>query len=336
MKKLKGRLANANQADVQLRALQREATAARQLLESLLQRYHETSSYLDTQTPNARIISKADVLPEPSFPKPIPILALSLFGSTFFGVMLALAKELFKRGFSNSGHIERATGLPLLASVPKLGLLAKFRTEPESYAVKYQNSAFGEAIRTLNIGVRLGRNEHPMRRLLVTSALPGEGKTVIATALARSLSMGGRKTALVKADLRKPKVRKAHSNLDLLGLGEYLSGKAGLDEVIHKDSGVHVIPSGRLELAYLPELLDSNLMDDLLEKLADSYDFVIVDSPPIMAVSDSLILANKTNMVLFVVRWATTRQDLVQRALQLLGSREAPIGIVFSMVDKDK
>lgn len=338
LKKLKSRLVNANQAEVQLRALEREAAAARELLESFLRRYQETSSYLDTQTPNARVISKADLPPEPSFPKPVPIIGLALFGSTFLGMMLALGKDLFKRGFNSSEHIERETELPVLSSVPKLGLLAKLRSKPEFYTVKYHNSAFGEAIRTLKTGVRLARKEQPRRRLLVTSALPREGKTVIATALAHSLSMGGRRTALIKADLRKPKVRNAHNDLELLGFGEYLAGTAELDEVIHKDkdSGFHVIPPGRLELGHLSELLDSTRMDGLLEELGDRYDFVIVDSPSIMAVSDPLILASKVNMILFVVRWATTRQDLVERGVQLLSGCEAPVGIVLSMVGKNQ
>jgi polysaccharide biosynthesis transport protein len=330
LKTASGRLANANQADVELRALEREAAASRELLESFLERYQVTSSYLDTQTPNARIISKADVPLGPSFPKPIPILALSLFGSTLLGVMFALTKEFFKRGFSSSENIERKTGVPVLGSVPKLGLLAKFRTEPESYTVKRPNSAFGEAIRTLNIRIHLAHKGQPPRRLLVTSSLPREGKTVIATALAQSLSMGGCKTVLIKADLRKQKAKKVHTNPDLLGLGEYLAGTAKLGEVIHTDplSGVHII------LIRLPELLDGKLMDNLLEELLDTYDFVVVDAPPMTAVSDVLILGDTMDMILFVVRWAKTPQDVTLRMLELLSSCEAPVGIALSMVDK--
>jgi succinoglycan biosynthesis transport protein ExoP len=338
LKTVRGRLANANQADVELRALEREATATRELLESFLKRYQVTSSYLDTQTPNARIISKADVPLSPSFPKPIPILALSLFGSTLLGVMLTLSKEFFKRGFNSREHIERKTGVPVLGSVPKLGFLAKFRTEPESYTVKHPNSAFGEAIRTLNIGIRLAPKGQPPRRILVTSSLPREGKTVIATALAQSLSMGGRKIVLIKADLRKQKAKKVHANPDLPGLGEYLAGTAKLGEVIHTDplSGVHVIPRGKVELTPLPDLLDGKLMDNLLEELIDSYDFVVVDAPPMTAVSDVLILGNTIDMILFVVRWAKTPQDVTSRMLELLSSCEAPVGIALSMVDKNK
>lgn len=336
LKKAEGRLANASQADVELRALEREAAASRELLESFMERYQVTSSYLDTQTPNARIISKADVPLDPSFPKPIPILALSLVGSTLLGVMLALTKEFFKRGFNSSEHIERATRLPVLSSVPKLGFLTKFRTEPESYAVKYQNSAFGEAIRRLITGIRLAHRGQATKRILVTSSLSREGKTAIATALAHSLSMGGRKTALVKADLRKPKTKEVPDNLDLVGLGQYLAGKAKLGEVICKDqlSGVDVIPPGKLECTDLAEALDSSLMDSLFEELADNYDFVIVDSPPVTAGSAALILGDKMDMILFVVHWAKTPQDVVSRMLERLSSCEAPVGIALSMVDK--
>jgi Mrp family chromosome partitioning ATPase len=160
--------------------------------------------------------------------------------------------------------------------------------------------------------------------------LPREGKTVIATALAQSLSMGGRKTVLIKADLRKQKAKKVHANPDLLGLGEYLAGTAKVDEVIHTDplSGVHVI------LTHLPELLDGKLMDNLLEELLDTYDFVVVDAPPMAAVSDVLILGDTMDMILFVVRWAKTPQDVISRMLELLSSCEAPVGIAFSMTDK--
>ncbi len=333
-KTLTDRLANANQADVKIRALEREAAAARSLLESFLQRFHVTTSYLDTQTPNARIISRADPPSEPSFPKPIPILGLSLFGSTFLGVMLTLINNLFRRGFSSSEPTESATGLPVLGSVPKLGLLARLRTGPDSYTLRRPNSAFSEAIRALNRRIRLTGNGQLPRRLLVTSSLPGEGKTVIASALAHSLSMAGHKTALVKVDLRKENAKKVRNNPDGVGLGEYLAGKAKLDEVVHKDqlSGVDVIPPGKLEPSLLPELLESNLMDNLLAELGDSYDFVIVDSPPIMAVSDALILGRKVDMILFIVRWASTHQDVVCRVLDRLSSCKAPVGLALSMV----
>ncbi|MGH8655643.1 MAG: LamG-like jellyroll fold domain-containing protein [Gammaproteobacteria bacterium] len=329
-KTLTGRLANANQADVKIRALEREAAAARSLLESFLQRFHVTTSYLDTQTPNARIISRADPPSAPSFPKPIPILGLSLFGSTFLGVMLTLINNLFRRGFSSSESTESATRLPVLGSVPKLGLLARLRTGPDSYTLRRPNSAFSEAIRALNRRIRLTGNGQLPRRLLVTSSLPREGKTVIASALAHSLSMAGHKTALVKIE----KAKKVHNNPDGIGLGEYLAGKAKLGEVIHKDqlSGVDVIPPGKLEPSFLPELLDSDLMDNLLAELGDSYDFVIVDSPPIMAVSDALILGSKVDMILFIVRWASTHQDVVCRVLDRLSSCKAPVGLALSMV----
>lgn len=332
-KTLTGRLANANQADVKIRALEREAAAARSLLESFLQRFHVTLSLLDTQTPNARIISRADPSSAPSFPKPIPILGLSLFGSTFLGVVLTLIANLFKRGFSNSEPTESATGLPVLGMVPKLGLLARLRTAPDLYTVKHPNSAFGEAIRSLNRGLRMTTSDRKLpRRLLITSSLPGEGKTVIALALAHSLLVAGHKTALVQVGLRKQK--KVHNNTNGVGLGEYLAGKAKLDEVIHKDqlSGVDVVPPGKLEPSLLPELLESDLMDNLLADLGDSYDFVILDSSPIKAASDALILGSKVDMILFIIRWASTHQDVVCRVLDRLSSCQAPVGLALSMV----
>jgi len=335
---LKQQIATDNEASVSLRALEREAAAQRTLLETFLGRFNETSIQRDTdiQPPEAHVASLALVPIKPVYPDKKKILLLSLVTSVLLGI--AFVFGLLHRGFWTGEDVESETGVPVLGFIPKLSPMAGFRTPAERYFATRPLSAFSEAIRSINTAVRLaGKGELP-KKLLITSALPKEGKTVIALSLARSQVLAGYKVILVSADVRWPKVESAFYLPTSPGLCEYLEGKVSVDEIIKKDeaTGVHVVRAGRWESMDIAELFDTDLMDGLLGDLARRYDSVLIDSPPVMAVSEARVLANKVDMALFVVRWATTRKATVRQALRQLAQSTSSIGVVMSMVGVTK
>ena len=335
---LKHQIATDNEASVRLRALEREAAAQRTLLETFLGRFNETSMQRDTdiQPPEAHVASLALVPAKPAYPEKSQILLLSLVASVLLGIAFVLS--LLHRGFWTSEDVESETGVPVLGFIPKLSRMAAFRTPAERYFARRPLSAFSEAIRSISTAVRLaGKGELP-NKVLITSALPKEGKTVIAVSLARSQVLAGYKVIVVSADVRWPKVERAFNVPNSPGLCEYLEGKVSVDEIIKKDeaTGVHVVPAGRRHSMDIAELFDTDLMDGLLADLGRRYDSVLIDSPPVMAVSEARVLANKVDMALVVVRWATTRKATVRQALRKMAQSTSSIGVVLSMVGVTK
>lgn len=337
---LKRRIATSNTAEVNLRALEREAQANRLLLETMLTRFKETRAQedLEAQRPDARVISRADAPELPSFPKKKLILALALVGSFFIGLLLVFAIEQLDHGFRSGEQIEQQTGFPILGLIPKLTGLRRFGKAPQDQILEHPTSALAESIRTLHTSILLSHVDRPPRRILIASALPEEGKTTIAVCLARMLAKSGKKVLLIDTDLRRPGVHVALGMLQRPGLVDLLSGHATREEVVRKDkaTGAHVITAGHAT-TNAPNILSSEQMKALLVELGLAYDLVILDSPPILAVSDARILACEVDRTVFIVRWAETRREVAATALRQLTSSGAELaGVLLTMVDVRK
>lgn len=337
---LKVEVAKSNQAEVQLRSLEREAKANRMILETFLTRFKETSVQedIEIQQADARIISKADIPELPSFPKKRLILALVVIGSMFLGVLLVFVVEQLDHGFRSGEQIEQLTGLPVLGLVPMLSGLSKLGKTPEAFILKEPASAYGESIRTLNTSLLLSHMDEPPKTILITSSLPNEGKTSISLSLARMAAMSGRKALVIDADLRRPTLHKTLGLRGDVGLTDLLSEKSTLEEVIQKDpaSEMHIIAAGS-PVQNPPDIIASKRMRRLLDALAETYDLVVLDSPPILAVSDSRILSNEVAATVFLVRWADTKREVaIQGIKQMIASGGSLSGVVLSMVDAKK
>ncbi len=335
---LKGRAAEANQDAVKLRALEREAEASRTLLATMLARGKEINSQddLEVQQADARIISKADLPTKPSFPRIKVVLGLVFLGACGVGMLLVLLLELLDGGFRSGEQIEEATGASSLGFVPRLPI--KHGLSPVDYVTKRPKSSLGEAIRTLNWSISLKSPDNPPKTVLVTSALPEEGKTTIAVCLARIQALGGQKTLIIDADTRRPGVHTAMGLPASPGLVDVLSGQKYFSDASYTDeaSGARVLPAGT-PVPNSPDLLGSEAMGKLLHRHAHSYDLIIIDSPPVMAAADAQILSQRVDATVFVVRWAKTRREVVRLALQRLGSVGGRLaGVLLTMVDVKK
>lgn len=337
---LKREVAEANTATVELRALEREAEANQQQLRSYLARFKKTSSQQDIelQQADARIISRADIPSRPLPSKKKLTMAVALAGSIFVGLLLVFLREHLQRGFRSSVQVEQATGVPVLGLVPMLGSFDRLRGSRKSHILRRPRSAFAESMRSLYTSLLVCDVDRPPNKILLVSAQPNESKTTIAVCLGRMQAAAGQKVIVVDADIRKPGIHRAFEMPRVPGLVGLLTDHASLEEVIQTDdaSGAHVIPAGG-SAPNPPSLLASDRMDAILDTLAESYDLVIVDSPPLMSVSDARILATKMDLTVFVLRWGRTEREVAKLALEQVATAGGHVaGVVLSMVDLKK
>lgn len=325
-----------SRASVRLNELQREADANRSLFETFLNRFKETSNQDQIIQPDARIISAAEVPAWPSFPRKKVILALALGISLFLGVFLALLIERLDNGFRSPEQVERLTGVPGLGLIP--AVRASRKSQPQDYLLQKPTSAYAEALQSVRTALHFSNVDHPPKVILVTSALPEEGKTTFSISLARLAARSGLKVVLVDGDMRRPKIARVLGLEADAGLRELLAGDALIPGVLHKDepSGMHIIPS-QPDTPGPQDLLGSRRMRDLIRQMSSLYDLVVIDSPPIIAVSDAIVLSGLADATLVMVRWETTPREVTISAIRQLrqsGGRIA--GAVLTRVNMRK
>ncbi|HUS97185.1 MAG TPA: polysaccharide biosynthesis tyrosine autokinase [Hyphomicrobiaceae bacterium] len=335
---LEGAEAALNRASVGLRALEREAEANRALLKTMLARLKETSAQRGIQSADARVISRATIPSVPYFPRTFLFIGVAMGASLIVGLGLAVGLEQIDSGFRSSDQIEQMTGYPTIGLIPNLeSKLAKtggvFRFIDENPVSQY-----AESIRNVHVGLALSNVDQPPKRILITSAMSGEGKSTTAFALARVAALAGKRSILVDCDLRNPT---SHSLAGLPrspGLVDVITGNADLKTAI-QSTGVanfSVLPAGDPP-TNPSDLLMSERMKRLIIELSEQYDLVVLDSPPVMAVSDPRILAPQADTIIFVVRWAKTKRENVVHSIRQLADNGAKIaGVVVTQVNVKK
>ncbi len=330
-------LAEMNVDEVRLIALQREAESNQNLLEVVMARFKEISAQEDFQKADATILSRAALPRGPSFPNKPLMLGLAVVCSIFLSVLVAFAIDQSGSGLRSMEQIEQLMGMAPLGLVPALSEVDRLGKKPAAYLLKRPNSTYSEAIRTVYANLSLMTGDNKTKTLLITSSIPSEGKTSISVSLARALAIQGQKVMLLDCDFRRGTAHKGFGVSAGPGLMDYLVGSATAEEVTRRDpkTDASFISVGRHSSTALSFQLYKKL-EGLMNSLKKSGDYhvIIMDSPPILAVSDSRMLAGFVDEALFVVRWAKTRREHVSRALQqLMGSGCKVGGIVLSMVD---
>jgi len=205
------------------------------------------------------------------------------------------------------------------------------------YQLYYPLSAFSESIRTLRSSILMSDVDQPPKVIHVTSARPGEGKTTIAMSVAISAAFAGQKVVLVDADLRRPEVSGLLKLEQERGLVDLLIGGATVENVLkfHKDLKLMIISAGSKSLTP-SDVLGSERMKTLIARLRETFDYVVLDTPPIGPVADALIVANIADTTIFVVQWAATPRELVETSIKQLSTRNRVAGIVFNSVNQDR
>ncbi len=336
---LEAQVASLNQSEVQLRALEREAKANRSLYKNFLSRFKETYEQQEFQKPDVRIISHADRPTSPSAPKKGLIAAFAFVLFAALGIAVAFVLESLDKGFRSMEEIEGATGIPALGLVPALTGLAALRKEPQDIVLERPNSAFSESVRALHAGILLSNVDNPPRTVLMTSSLPSEGKTSLSLSLTRLVARtGAKRVIIIDCDLRRPLVHR-HLGMDIgPGLVQLLADEVTMEQAVRRDtaSGAWVLTAGGTP-ANPTDIITSEHFSRLLGTLRSTFDLVVIDSSPVLAVSDSRILSRMADKTIFVVRWAETRREVVRLGLKQIVEAGADLaGVVLSMVNVKK
>jgi capsular exopolysaccharide synthesis family protein len=320
-----------DKAQVQLAELQREAQANKALYEDFLNRFKQTSVQQDIQQADARVIALAAPPGGPSYPNKSLYLTIAVAVSLFCGIVVAFVLEQLDNGFRTSDQIERQLGLSTLGMVPSV---ARGRKAHE-IVVQQPVAQYSEAIRSVRTALRYSDVDNPPKVVLITSTLPSEGKTVFATSLARSVARSGGRSLLVDCDLRRPGVAKLLRTAEPAGIVDLFDERASLDSIIQVDaeSGMHFIPA-RGGTTNPQDLLGSQHMRKFLQEMRSRYDLVVLDSPPVLAVSDAIILSHSADTTMYIVRWESTPRQAVVGAIKIMRTNGGHMaGAVLSRVN---
>jgi capsular exopolysaccharide synthesis family protein len=329
---LQSKMGIVNEKSIRLEALERDATVNRNLLENMLNRAKETVGQQELQQANAKMISSAAPPARPAFPPKSLLVILGTLGGALLGLALALLRDGADRTFRRSDQVETITGLPVLAMVPTV----RDSVVPSMHVLKRPVSPFSEAVRKLNIGLQMSEASWSPKTVLFASATPGEGKSILAAALGRMLAANGRRILLVDCDWRAPSLHRLFRVANRGGLAAMLEGDASRHAaLIHRDeaSGVDVLPSGNFTLRSMHRLMEPG-MRQLIDQLADAYDLVILDGPPVLVGAEALTLGQLVDKIVYAVRWGVTRREVALEGLkQFIETHGDIAGIVLSRVD---
>jgi succinoglycan biosynthesis transport protein ExoP len=338
---------------VEYNILKRDAEGNKTMYDGLLTKLKEATLAAGLKSSNLRVVDPAMVPSTPTRPAKARNIALSFLVGLVGGIGLALLREYLDNTVKTPDDVETLARLPSLAVVPAFtdqnGTGKKSRLQGgisingqekriELVAQHLPKSQMSEAFRALRTSLLLSQADHPPQVILVTSALPREGKTTAAANLAVTLAQLGDRTLLMDADLRKPGVGRLLNLTDgkYAGLSSYLAGVSSLDLVTVPHPTIPnlvAIPTGPLP-PNPADLLSSHKLADAIRQLRSQYKFIVIDSPPIMAATDAVIVSVQADGVLLVVRSGETPKEAFTRARDLLTSVKCHLlGVVLNAVD---
>jgi len=326
----------------ELEDLEREVATNRNLYDTFFARVSETRSTDQMSAANARISDRAVVSHSPVKPQKQLIVGLAALASLVLLSLLAILYESMDDTIKGTADIESKLRVRLLGTIPLLkgGLFNRNRKIPiNPMEIDETHSTFVEAIRTIRTALNaIGTNAEPNKTIVITSSIPGEGKSTASLNIAYAMSKLER-VILIDADMRRPAIGRALNMAKKEpGLSNLISGTANVRECIKRKAigELDVIPCGDIPDHPL-ELISSSRFAELLNKLGEHYDRIIIDSAPTQAVSDALVLGSLADAVVYIVKSHATSYDLVKRGLERLGQMDIHVaGIVVTQVDFDK
>ncbi len=335
---------------IQYNILKREVDTNKQLYEGLLTRMKEATVSAGLNASNVRIVDAAQVPKAPVKPRVALNLALGIFLGAAFGVGLAFLQEYLDNTLKTPDEVERLLRLPSLGLLPDYTSDGTGKSSDKRLAtVKHGSDGViapavqtgreaVEAYRSLRTSILLSANPVP-KMLLITSAVPAEGKTTITVNLGAMLASLGSKVVIVDCDMRKPSCHRSTGVENKPGFVQCLTGHVELADAILPVPGVpnlSVIPCGPIP-PNPAEVLSSPVTPELFNKLRSQFEYVLVDSPPLLTVSDSRILSTLTDAVVLVTKAYGTPYDVVRRARELLYHAGARIlGVALNSIDVHK
>lgn len=318
--------------DVQRQYLQlyREVEVKTQLYTALLNSYQQLRIAKAGEIGNVRIVDTAVEPVEPIKPKKLLVLILSVFVGGFIGALIALLRNMLRTGIKDSGQIENEMDLPVYATVPRspiqesrIKILKKKKSIP-ILAVKNSDDIAIESLRSIRTAIHFALANAKNNIIMIAGPSPEVGKSFISTNLATIFAQGNKRVLLIDADMRRGYMHK-YFDVDVKpGLSELLSGQADLQKVLHKTqvANLDVITRGKIP-TNPSEILSSNQFKELLEQLQSQYDHIIIDTPPVLAVTDGIIISQYTGVNLIVARYAKSQM----KELELTVNRFEQAGV---------
>jgi len=320
----------------------REFEANRTLYDSLRERLRTAGVQAGLESLEIDIVDQALPPAHPLLRPQSTVIFTSLVFSLLGGIVVAFLMESLDTGMRSIAEIESITELPSLAIVPRgrrtsAEQASTLTTAQRNIGVLNQpKSQFAEAFRSLRTSLLLSTTGHPPKIIVLTSATPSEGKTTAASNLAAILAQRDTRVLLIDGDLRRPNVHHRFGMNGKIGLTTVLTGATRLEEtvqVVPEIPNLDILPSGPIP-PFPAEMLSSEAMGALLNRCAELYSYVVIDSPPILSVTDGVVLARQADAVVLVVRHGKSSKHVVRRARDLLLRSGAPItGIVLNAVD---
>jgi succinoglycan biosynthesis transport protein ExoP len=334
----RGSLQQNNRAMVGLDELERKAQTSQALYESYLNRLKEASAQEGTQRADARVISSARTPTRPSSPNVGLNLLLGLLLGVGAGLGAAFLAEMLSSSFTTSEDVEQQLGQPYLGGIPLLSSVEAAGRSVADSVVDHPLSAYAEAFRSMRTALRYGANG-AAQVVAMTSALPQEGKTSTSLGLARTAALQGQRVVMVDCDLRRHGLtRLVGGRRPAIGLVQLLMGEGKLEDalVLDERSGAMILPIVGSQRDH-GELLEGEEMDTLLADLRRRFDFIVLDTAPVLPVAETRSLVTKVDALVFAIRWRKTPDHAVRAAFRLLPRGQVNLaGVTLTRVDLRK
>jgi capsular exopolysaccharide synthesis family protein len=344
--KEKGEAYKTNEGAMQMQIMMREAEGGRDLYQDLLKKLKEAGIVAGLKSTNLNVVDYAQIPSEPSDPNVPVTLAMGLGAGLLVGLVAAFIFENLDTTLTTVEEVEQFSGLPSLGTIPKLTLTSRKSKKKlpgaiagdsiELIALRSPKSHAAEAYRALRSSILLSRSDEAPKVISVTSTFPAEGKSTTSINVATVLAQKGARVLLIDADMRRSSL---HQKMKLRlqpGLSGVLTHLCSLDEAMVQVEDLptlYLLPAGAVP-PYPAELLGSSAMKELLEAARKQFDYVIVDTPPVLTVTDGIVVATETDVTLLVFRAGETSKHALRRSRDLLLRSRAKIaGVVLNAVD---
>jgi len=316
-----------NSEVAQYTVLQSGYDQTRKLCDILDERIKELSVIEETGALNITVLETAEPALEPCEPEKAKVMAMALALGLFAGTGLALLREWKDQRLRSAEEISTLLALPVLGAIPSVRALRNGSAGHERRIQLDPDSREAEAFRTLRTAVFFGAPKDEARRILITSAAPGEGKSTISSNLGIAMAQAGQKVLILDTDLRRPMQHKIFQlDRQTKGLSAVLAGQMSLEEAIERtgEENLHVLTSGP-DVPNPAEMLNSESFARILEQVTARYDRIILDSPPVIAVTDPLILAAQADVTILVLRAESSTRRVSMQARESLASVDARV-----------
>ena len=327
-----------NRKEFQLGVLEREVAQNRNLYDMFVNRLKETSAAGDLQSTVARVIDPANVPGGPFAPNKVQIVAIAAAVTLILAAMFALLLDRLANTLNSTTDVENRLGVPALGVLQKIKGFMKKGFISELAFFNDTQSTFSEAVRTVRTSVLMSSLDEIHKVVVITSSVPEEGKTTLSFNLACALGQV-KKVLLVDGDLRRPKIGKLTGRDSRApGLADLVAGQAQVSQCVFFDdrAGIHILSAGTVPPNPL-ELLSSKRFEDVITKLKEAFDIVLIDSAPLQLVSDAQVLSQFASSVIYVVKADSTPYQVAQNGLKKLRRANATIlGVVLNQLDLER